>query len=62
MNQEGPVTPPLNSSGYGFGYGSVAVLVTIRNVSQSHMSLPDTRKCCATSTGLYHVILVEQLQ
>ena len=30
-------------SGYGFGYGSVAVLVTIRNMSQSYIILVRTK-------------------
>jgi hypothetical protein len=37
--------------GCGFGCGSVAVLVTIRDMSQSQMITVAGKKCCMTSMG-----------
>ena len=48
--------------GYGFGCGSVAVLVTIRKMSQSQMITMVGKKCCMTSMGLYQSVSFDHLQ
>jgi hypothetical protein len=42
--------------GCGFGCGSVAVLVTIRDMSQSQLIIVVGKKCCMTSTGWYQLV------
>ena len=48
--------------GCGFGCGSVAVLVTIRDMSQSQIITVVGEKCYMTSTGLYQLVAAEHLQ
>ena len=48
--------------GCGFGCGSVAVLVTIRDMSQSQMITVVGKKCCMTSTGSYQSVSLDHLQ
>lgn len=48
--------------GCGFGCGSVAVLVTIRDMSQSQMITMVGKKCCMTSMGWYQLVSLDHLQ
>jgi hypothetical protein len=48
--------------GCGFGCGSVAVLVTIRDMSQSQMITVVRKKCCMTSMGSYQLVSLDHLQ
>jgi len=48
--------------GCGFGCGSVAVLVTIRKMSQSQMITMVGKKCCMTSMGLYQSVSLDHLR
>jgi hypothetical protein len=48
--------------GCGFGSGSVAVLVTIRDMSQSQIITVVRKKCCVTSKGSYQLVSLDHLQ
>ena len=62
LNQIPPSALMQDFLGCGFGCGSVAVLVTIRDMSQSQMITVVGKKCCITSTGWYQLVSVEHLQ
>ena len=48
--------------GRGFGCGSVAVLVTIRDMSRSQMVRVAGKKYCMTSVGSYQLVSLDHLQ
>ena len=48
--------------GCGFGCGSVAVLVTIRDMSRSSMVTVAGKKYCLTSVGSYQLVSLDHLQ
>ena len=69
MSYSRPPPPPFPPSapiqaflGCGFGCGSGAVLVTIRDMSQSQMITVVGQKCCMTSTGSYYLVSLDHLQ
>ncbi len=47
--------------GGGFGCGSVAVLVTIRDMSRSYMVMVGGKKYCMTSMGSYKLVSLDHL-